>query len=54
MVLNSMFSFVLNVVEQLIVLMLDLVFQGSALVVGHVVVVKVTVVFVISRDNLIT
>jgi len=54
MMLNSMFCFVLNVVEQLIVLMLDLVFQGSALVIGHVVIVKVTVVFVISRDNLIT
>ena len=42
MVLNSMDCFVLNVMEQLIVLMLYFVFQGSTLVVGHVVAVDVT------------
>ena len=40
--LNSMFCFVFNVMEQLIVLMLDLVLQSSALVVGHVVAIDVT------------
>ena len=42
MVLNSMDCFVFNVMEQLIVLMLYFVFQGSTLVVGHVVAVDVT------------
>jgi hypothetical protein len=42
MVLNSMDCFVLNVMEQLIVLMLYFVFQGSTLVVGYVVAVDVT------------
>ena len=41
MMLNSMFCFVFNVVEKLIILMLDLVLQSSALVVGHVVAVDV-------------
>ena len=41
-VLNSVFSFMFDVVEQLIILMVDRVLQGSTLVVGHVVAVDVT------------
>ena len=41
MVLNSSLRSVFDIVEQLIVLVLNLVFQGSALVEGHIVAVDV-------------
>jgi len=41
MMLNSMFCFVFDVMEQFIVLVLDLVLQSSALVEGHVVAIDV-------------
>jgi len=47
MVLHSMFRFVFNVVEQLIILMFDRVLQGSTLVVGHVMAVDVTMVLAV-------
>ena len=46
-VLNSVFSFMFDVVKQLIILMVDRVLQGSTLVVGHVVAVDVTMVLAV-------
>ena len=46
-VLNSVFSFMFDVVEQLIILMVDRVLQGSTLVVGHVMAVDVTMVLAV-------